>query len=256
MSNITNAFKSGKAFIGFLTAGDPNISCCEKNILALIEGGAALVEIGIPFSDPIADGETIQRANIRALKNKVGFNEIFELVKRVRAKTSVPIVFLTYLNPVFRFGYEKFFFECKRVGVDGIIVPDCPYEERGEIKEFAEINGVDIITLIAPTSLSRVKMLAESAEGFIYLVSSMGVTGERKDISTDLSEIIKNIREVTKVPICIGFGISTPLQAKQISRIADGVIVGSAIVKIIEQQKENAQGKLKDYVESMVKAMK
>ena len=254
MSKISKAFENGTAFIGFLTAGDPNCEKTVEYILAMEEAGCDLVEIGIPFSDPMAEGVVIQDANIRALNNNTTTDDVFDIVSKVREKSDVPIVFLTYINPVFFYGYEKFFKKCKCVGVDGIIAPDLPFEEKGEISDIAWKNDVDVISLIAPTSKQRIQMIADDASGFIYVVSSLGVTGMRSEIKTDLKAIISNIREVTDLPLAVGFGINTPNQASQISEIADGVIVGSAIVKIIEEHRENAEYTLKEYVSSMKKA--
>lgn len=256
MSKIANAFDNGTAFIAFLTAGDPTIDKTVEFILAMEEAGCDLVEIGIPFSDPMAEGVVIQEANVRALKHNTTTDDVFEIVRRVREKTDIPLVFLTYINPVFFYGYEKFFKKCAELGVDGIISPDLPYEEKGEIVDIARANDVDVISLIAPTSSERIKMIAGDAGGFIYVVSSLGVTGMRSEIKTDLNAILSDIREVTDLPLAVGFGINTPEQAKNIGKIADGVIVGSAIVKIIEEHGENATEHLKEYVSSMKKACK
>ena len=251
MSKIGNAFKNGTAFIGFLTAGDPNIEKTVEYILAMEDAGCDLIEIGIPFSDPMAEGVVIQDANVRALKHNTTTDDVFDVVREVRKKTDVPLVFLTYINPVFFYGYEKFFKKCQELGVDGIISPDLPYEEKGEIADIAKENGIDIISLIAPTSKERIQMIAADASGFIYVVSSLGVTGMRSEIKTDLNAILSDIREVTDLPLAVGFGINTPEQAKNIGQFADGVIVGSAIVKIIEEYGEDAADALKDYVSSM-----
>ena len=256
MSNIAEAFKNGKAFIGFLTGGDPTIEKSEEFILEMVKGGTDLIEIGIPFSDPIAEGPVIQEANIRALKNGCTPEKLFEMVERVRTKTNVPIVFLTYLNPVFNYGYEKFFARCQKAGVDGIIIPDMPFEEKGELANEAEAHGVDLISLIAPTSENRIQEIASQAKGYVYVVSSLGVTGIRSEIKTDLKSIIETIRKNTSIPAAVGFGINKPEQAKEISQYADGIIVGSAIVKIIEKYGENANEHVYEYVKSMKDAMK
>lgn len=254
MSKIANAFKDDCAFIGFLTAGDPTIEKTVEYILAMVDAGCDLVEIGIPFSDPMAEGVVIQEANVRALKHNTTTDDVFEIVKEVRKHTDVPLVFLTYINPVFFYGYGEFFEKCNELGVDGIISPDLPYEEKGEIADIAAKNDVDVISLIAPTSKERIQKIASDATGFIYVVSSLGVTGMRSEIKTDLGAIISDIRDVTDLPLAVGFGINTPEQASEISKIADGVIVGSAIVKIIEEYGENAEKALKDYVSAMKKA--
>ena len=254
MSRIANAFKGETAFIGFLTGGDPS---CEKTVEFILEmekSGCDLIEIGIPFSDPMAEGVVIQDANIRALDNNTTTDDIFEIVREVRKKSNIPIVFLTYINPVFFYGYEKFFKKCNEIGVDGIISPDLPFEEKGEIADIAKANDVDVISLIAPTSKQRIQMIAEDASGFIYVVSSLGVTGIRSEIKTDLKSILDDIREVSDLPLAVGFGINTPNQAKEIGKIADGVIVGSAIVKIIEEHGNGATKYLKEYVSSMKSA--
>ena len=251
MSKIPNAFKNGTAFIGFLTAGDPTIDKTVEYVLAMEEAGCDLVEIGIPFSDPMAEGVVIQDANVRALKHNTTTDDVFDIVRRVREKTDIPLVFLTYINPVFFYGYEKFFEKCAELGVDGIISPDLPYEEKGEIADIALSNGVDVISLIAPTSKQRIQKIASDATGFIYVVSSLGVTGMRSEIKTDLNAILSDIREVTDLPLAVGFGINTPEQAENIGKIADGVIVGSAIVKIIEEHGENATEPLMEYVSNM-----
>lgn len=256
MSNISKAFKNTKAFIPFLTGGDPTIDKTEEYIYKMVEAGADIIEIGIPFSDPIAEGPVIQEANIRALKNGATPERIFEMVERVRTKTQVPIVFLTYLNPVFNYGYDKFFARCKKAGVDGIIIPDMPFEEKGELAEEAKKNGVDIISLIAPTSANRIQMIAKEAKGYVYVISSLGVTGMRSEIKTDLKSIIDLVKQATDVPAAVGFGINTPEQAAEISKISDGVIVGSAIVKIIEKYGENAADEVYNYVKEMKDAIR
>ena len=251
MSKIKNAFENKKAFIAFLTAGDPNLTKTEEYILAMEQAGADLIEIGIPFSDPIAEGDVIQAANIRALGSGTTLGRIFETVNRLREKTNVPLVFLTYINPVFKYGYEKFFSDCRNCGMDGIIIPDLPFEEKGEISDTASKYGIDLITLITPTSEERINTLACNAKGFVYLVSSMGVTGVRSSFKTDIPAIVQAIRQATDTPVAVGFGISSPEQAGAISKAADGVIVGSAIVRIIEEYGDHAEKALIEYVKSM-----
>lgn len=254
-NKISKVFKDNKAFVAFLTAGDPSMDKTEEFILALERAGADLVEIGIPFSDPIAEGPVIQEANERALSAGATTDKLFAMVKRIRQKTEMPLVFLTYINPIFVYGIERFFKACQESGINGVIVPDLPYEEKGEILGIATSYEVDVITLIAPTSKDRIQMLAKEATGFIYLVSSLGVTGVRSEIKTDLKTIIADIRQVSETPIAVGFGISTSEQAKAISGTADGVIVGSAIVKIIAEYGENAGEILFDYVKSMKQSL-
>jgi len=256
MSNIAKAFQNGKAFIGFITGGDPNIEKSKEFALEMIRAGADLVEIGIPFSDPIAEGPVIQEANIRALANGATVEKMFALVQDLRKETHVPLVFLTYLNPVFHYGYDSFFKKAGLCGLDGIIIPDLPFEEQSEVREAAAKYGVDIISLIAPTSDARIKEIAANASGYIYLVSSMGVTGVRSEITTDLPTIIWTIRSVTKAPIAIGFGIHTPEQAAKMAQMADGVIVGSAIVKIIAEHGADAAPHVYSYVKEMKGAVK
>ncbi|GHT74584.1 tryptophan synthase alpha chain [Spirochaetia bacterium] len=251
MSNIAVAFNHGKAFIGFVTGGDPTIEKSEEFILEMVRAGADLVEIGIPFSDPIAEGPVIQEANIRALAAGSTTDKIFGLVEKVRQKTVVPLVFLTYLNPVFHYGYDRFFQRCQKTGVDGIIIPDLPFEEQGEVRDAALRYGVDLISLIAPTSQERIREIARTAKGFLYLVSSMGVTGVRGEIQTDLGTIIAAVKAQTTVPAAVGFGIHTPAQAAEIAGIADGVIVGSAIVKIVAEYGEKAGPHIYRYVKEM-----
>jgi len=255
MSNIAKAFQKDKAFVGFVTGGDPNVEKTKEFALEMIRAGADLVEIGIPFSDPIAEGPVIQEANIRALGNGATVEKMFTIVQDLRKETQVPIVFLTYLNPVFHYGYNAFFKKASLCGLDGIIIPDLPFEEQPEVREAASQYGVDIISLIAPTSETRVKEIAANASGYIYLVSSMGVTGVRSEINTDLDSIVKAIRSVTKVPVAIGFGIHTPDQAAKMARAADGVIVGSAIVKIIAEHGADAGPHIYRYVKEMKEAI-
>lgn len=255
MSKIKNAFKNGKAFIGYLTCGDPNIEKCEEFVLEMVKAGADLVEIGIPFSDPVAEGPINQNSNIRALSAGTTTDRVFEMIGSIREKTNVPLVLLTYLNPVFVYGYDKFFSRCQELGIDGIIVPDLPFEEKGEMAQVAKNFDVDVISLITPTSNERIRMIAEDAQGFVYIVSSMGVTGIRDKINTDIKSIVEIIRQTTDIPCAVGFGINTPEQAKELSEIADGVIVGSAIVKIIEEYGENAAEHIFEYVSGMKKAI-
>lgn len=251
MSRIKKAFENKKAFIGFLTAGDPSLDKTAEFICEMERAGADLIEIGIPFSDPTAEGVVIQEANIRSLAKGTNVVKIFEMVKKVRQKVTVPLAFMTYLNPVYFYGYDAFFDKCREVGIDGVIIPDLPFEEKHEVSAVANKYGIDVISLIAPTSEERIKMIAEDAQGFIYMVSSMGVTGVRSEIKTDLSQMVKDIKASTTLPVAVGFGIHTAQQAKEISQIADGVIVGSAIVKLIEKHGEDAAGHLYDYIKGM-----
>ncbi|MFR5875663.1 MAG: tryptophan synthase subunit alpha [Eubacterium sp.] len=256
MSKIADAFANGKAFIGFLTAGDPNLETTKKIIKKMAQAGCDLVEIGIPFSDPIAEGPVIQEANIRALKNNVTTDDVFAMVKEVKTEVDIPMVFMTYLNVLFKYGYDRFLKNASDAGICGVIIPDMPYEEKAELQNIAVHYGIEVVSLIAPTSEDRIKTIAADAEGFIYEVSSLGVTGVRSEIKTDLESITKSVKEVTDIPVAIGFGINTPEQAKKYAGIADGVIVGSAIVKIIEKYGESAPDEVYNYVKSMKDAIR
>ena len=255
MNRIESAFKNKKAFIPFITAGYPNINKTEDFIYKMVSAGADLIEIGIPFSDPVAEGPVIQESSQKALESGTNLDNIFELVKKVRQNVSIPLVFMTYINPVFKYGYDNFFKQSSLIGIDGIIIPDLPFEEKNEILNYAKKYDVKIISLIAPTSENRIKQIAKEAEGFLYVVSSMGVTGVRTEIKTDLKSILTSVKNVTNVPAAIGFGIHSPEQAKDMSKISDGVIVGSAIIKIIKQYGTDADKYIYDYVKSMKDSM-
>ncbi len=255
MSRIKDAFDNKKAFIGFVTAGDPSLDKTEEFVLEMERAGASLVELGIPFSDPIAEGPVIQDANIRALKAGCTTDKIFDMVKSLRQKTQIPLVFLAYANTLFKYGYERFCGKCRDVGIDGLIIPDIPFEEKHELSDISSKYGVDMISLIAPTSEQRIQMIAKEAQGFIYVVSSMGVTGVRSEIKTDVESIVKSIKEVTDVPIAVGFGINKKEQVAKYTQIADGAIIGSAIVKIAAQYGERAGDHIYEYVSEMVSAI-
>lgn len=256
MSKIREAFVKGKAFIPFITCGDPDMETTKQVIRAAVAGGADLIELGIPFSDPTAEGPVIQGANIRALTGGVTTDKVFDMVRELRQDVTIPLVFMTYANVVFSYGTERFMATCKEVGIDGIILPDLPFEEKGEFQPVCKQYGVDLISLIAPTSKQRIAMIAKEAEGFLYLVSSLGVTGTRSEITTDLASIVKVVREHTDIPCAIGFGISTPRQAKQMAAISDGAIVGSAIIKLLEQYGRDAAEPVGAYVKSMKDAVR
>ncbi|MBQ0059136.1 MAG: tryptophan synthase subunit alpha [Lachnospiraceae bacterium] len=255
-SRISEALRARKAFIPFITCGDPDLETTEKVVRACVENGADLIELGIPFSDPTAEGPVIQSANVRALTNGITTDHVFDLVRRLRQDITIPMVFMTYANVVYSYGADRFIGLCKEVGIDGLILPDIPYEEREEFSEICTANDVALIPLIAPTSENRIAMLAKEAEGFIYVVSSLGVTGTRSEITTDLGSIIKVIRANSDVPCAIGFGISRPDQAEKMSKLADGVIVGSAIIKILAKYGRDAVPYVGEYVKSMVDAIR
>ncbi|MCR5214497.1 MAG: tryptophan synthase subunit alpha [Eubacterium sp.] len=255
MSNIRKAFENGKAFIPFITCGDPDLETTEKIVKAAAEAGADLIELGIPFSDPTAEGPVIQEANIRALSAGTTTDKIFDMVRNLRKDVTVPMVFMTYANVVFSYDSEKFISTCKEIGIDGLILPDIPFEEKGEFLDICRKYDIDLVSLIAPTSESRISMIAKEASGFIYVVSSLGVTGVRSEIKTDVGQIVEKIRQVTDVPAAIGFGISKPDQAKKMSAYADGVIVGSAIIKIIAEHGRDSASYVSDYIKSMKEAI-
>ena len=256
MSKIHKAFENGKAFIPFITCGDPDLATTAAVVREAVKNGADLVELGIPFSDPTAEGPTIQGANLRALSGGVRTDQIFDLVRELRTDVTVPMVFMTYANVVFSYGAEKFIRTCREIGIDGLILPDLPFEEKGEFLPLCREYGVDLISLIAPTSDKRISMIASEAEGFIYIVSSLGVTGTRSEITTDLSSIVKVVRESTDIPCAIGFGISTPEQAAKMAAVSDGAIVGSAIIKILEKYGRDAAPYVGAYVKSMKDAIR
>lgn len=256
MSNIANAFKNGKAFIPFITCGYPSMDTTYECVIEAVKNGASLVELGIPFSDPTAEGPVIQGANEVALQNGATTDTVFELVAKLRKEVDIPLVFMTYANVVYSYGSEKFMKKCQELGVDGIILPDVPYEERSEFVDVAKEYGVDMIPLIAPTSEDRIAMIAKEAMGFVYVVSSLGVTGVRSEIKTDIKSIVDVIRANTTVPCAVGFGISKPEQAAKMSAVSDGAIVGSAIIKIITEHGTDSAKYVGEYVKSMVSAIK
>ena len=255
MSNIRAAFANGKAFIPFVTCGDPDLETTAKIVRAAAENGADLIELGIPFSDPTAEGPVIQGANIRALAGGVTTDKVFELVKELRKDVKIPFVFMTYANVVYSYDAERFMARCCEAGVDGIILPDLPYEEKDEFADVAKQYGVDLISMIAPTSEDRIAMIAKEASGFIYIVSSLGVTGERSEITTNIGDLVKLVRNNTDVPCAVGFGISKPEQAKAMAALSDGAIVGSAIIKLIEKHGRDAAKYVGEYVKEMKNAV-
>lgn len=251
MSKIGKAFEGKKAFIPFITCGDPDIETTEKIVRQAVAAGASLIELGIPFSDPTAEGPVIQKANIRALAAGTTTDGVFELVKKLRKDITIPLVFMTYANVIFSYGSEDFIRTCRDIGIDGLILPDLPFEEKEEFLPVCKKYDVDLISMIAPTSKDRIAMIAKEASGFIYLVSSLGVTGVRSNIDTDLGSIVDIIRENTDVPCAIGFGVSTPEQASKMAKISDGVIVGSAIIRIMEEYGKEAPVHVGEYIKKM-----
>ncbi len=256
MSKIQNAFAGGKAFIPFLTCGDPSLDVTEQIVYAMAEAGADLIELGIPFSDPTAEGPVIQSANLRALAGGVTTDKVFDLVRRIRKNTQIPLVFMTYANVVFSYGTERFIKTAAEVGMDGLILPDVPYEEKEEFDPICRRYGLDFISLIAPTSQQRAAMIAKESEGFVYCVSSLGVTGVRKDIKTDVSTMVQLVKQVKDIPCAVGFGISTPEQAAKMASISDGAIVGSAVMQICAKYGADCVPYVADYVKSMKNAVR
>lgn len=256
MSKIKSAFENGKAFIAFVTCGDPDLETTAAVVRSAVENGADLIELGIPFSDPTAEGPVIQGANVRALKGGVTTDKIFALVKELRQDVKVPMVFMTYSNVIFSYGAVRFLSACKEIGIDGLILPDLPFEEKEEFLPVCHEYGVNLISLVAPTSKNRIAMIAREAEGFLYLVSSLGVTGKRSEIKTDLKSIVEVVRQNTDLPCAVGFGISMPEQAKKMADISDGAIAGSAIIKLLEKHGKDAPKYVGEYVKSMKDALR
>lgn len=258
MSKIANAFKggNGKAFIPFITCGDPSLEVTEQLVYAMEEAGANLIELGIPFSDPTAEGPVIQAANIRALSGGVTTDKIFDMVARLRQKTQIPMVFMTYANVVFSYGTERFIKRAADLGMDGLILPDVPFEEKEEFDTVCQKYGLDLVSLIAPTSHDRIRMIAKEANGFVYCVSSLGVTGVRSEITTDIGAMVNLVKEESDIPCAVGFGISTPEQAARMAEKCDGVIVGSAIVKLCGQYGKDCVPYVAEYVKSMKDAIR
>ncbi|WP_432631338.1 tryptophan synthase subunit alpha [Brotaphodocola sp.] len=256
MSNLRKAFDHGKAFVAFITCGDPDLETTAKAVRAMAEAGADLIELGIPFSDPTAEGPVIQSANVRALSAGTTTDKIFDMVKELRNDVKIPMVFMTYANVVFSYGTERFAKRCAQVGMDGVILPDVPYEEKEEFAPIFEAQGLELVSLIAPTSADRIAMIAKEAKGFIYVVSSLGVTGVRSKITTDIGALTEQIRAVTDVPCAVGFGISTPEQAVKMAKVSDGAIVGSAIVRLMEKYGRDAVPHVAEYVKSMKDALR
>lgn len=255
MSRIEEAFQKHKAFIAFITVGDPDLETTERVVHAAVENGADLIELGIPFSDPTAEGPVIMEADAVALKAGTTTDKVFELTKKLRETITVPMVYMTYANVVFSYGCEKFAQKAADAGIDGLILPDVPYEEKEEFTEVFDRYGLDLISMIAPTSEDRIAMIAKEAKGFIYMVSSLGVTGTRSEITTDISAMTDLVKKNSEVPCAVGFGISTPEQAARMAELSDGAIVGSAIIKIIAKYGKEAAGPVGEYVKEMAGAV-
>ena len=255
MSRIEEAFQKHKAFIAFITVGDPDLETTERVVHAAVENGADLIELGIPFSDPTAEGPVIMEADEVALKAGTTTDKVFELTKKLRETIAVPMVYMTYANVVFSYGCEKFAQKAADAGIDGLILPDVPYEEKEEFTEVFDRYGLDLISMIAPTSEDRIAMIAKEAKGFIYMVSSLGVTGTRSEITTDISAMTDLVKKNSEVPCAVGFGISTPEQAARMAELSDGAIVGSAIIKIIAKYGKEAAGPVGEYVKEMAGAV-
>lgn len=256
MSRIQQAFSNGKAFVAFLTCGDPDLETTERLIQSIADAGADVIELGIPFSDPTAEGPVIQAANLRALSGGVTTDKIFDMVRRVRKTVSTPMVFMTYANVVFSYGTERFAKTAAEIGMDGLILPDVPFEEKAEFEPICRRYGLDFISFVSPTSHERVRRIAKEATGFLYCVSSLGVTGERSEISADIGGIVQLARQVTNTPVAVGFGISEPEQAGKMAQVSDGVIVGSAIVRLIGQYGKDSPPHVAEYVRTMKAAVR
>lgn len=227
-----------KAFIPFITAGDPSLKVTEELVLSFEQAGAHIIELGVPFSDPLADGPTIQASSQRALKKGINLTKILNTVARIRQKSQVPIALMTYYNPVFKYGEDRFMRDARRCGVDGVIIPDLPPEEAKGVIRSARKRGISTVFFLAPTTTQqRIKQIVKASTGFIYYVSLTGVTGSKKHFAAENAAKIRAAKKCTRTPICVGFGIATPTQAKTVSKMADGVIVGSAIIKQIEKNK-------------------
>lgn len=255
MSRLQQVFSKGKAFIPFITVGDPSLAVTEQLVLEMAKAGADIIELGIPFSDPSAEGPVIQEADYRALAAGVTTDHVFKLVKKIRQSCDVPLVLMTYANPVFVYGTERFMQQCRECGVDGVIVPDVPFEEKQELLPYCQKYGITLISMIAPTSEDRIPMIVKEAEGFIYCVSSMGVTGVREELGNQVTEMVSKVKAVKDIPCAVGFGIGTPQQAAEMAAMSDGVIVGSAIVQIVAEYGEECVPRVAEYVRQMKKAI-
>lgn len=256
MSKVNSAFRNGKAFIPFITCGDPTLELSEQLVYAMEEAGADLIELGIPFSDPTAEGSVIQAANLRALRRNVTTDDVFATIGRIRSNTQIPLAIMTYANVVFSYGIGRFTDRMQELAIDALILPDVPFEEKEEFAVSCREKGIDFVSLIAPTSENRIAAIAGDAEGFVYCVSSLGVTGTRTSFSSDIKSVVENVKEHTNVPCAIGFGISNPEQAKAMAAFSDGVIVGSAIVKLCGTYGEDCVPYVKEFVKNMKDAIR
>lgn len=244
MNRIEKKFKEiegRSAFIGYITSGDPTLEKTEELVYAMEENGCDIIELGIPYSDPVADGPVIQLAAQRALDNGIKVKDIFETVAKIREKSQVPIAFLVYYNTVFAYGLKAFADKCDEVGIDGLIIPDLPLEERKELMPYLEGKNVGIIPLVAPNSNTRIKDIVTGGRGFVYCISSFGVTGMRDNFEINISKYLESVKAQTDLPLAVGFGISTNDDVKKFAEVADGVIVGSAIVKKVEETNGSAK---------------
>lgn len=255
MIKIADAFQNGKAFIPFVTCGDPDLETTAGLVKAMAQAGADLIELGIPFSDPTAEGPVIQGANLRALSAGTTTDKVFELVKELRKSVAVPMVFMTYANVVFSYGADRFLSRAAQAGVQGLILPDVPFEEKREFEPLCAKYGLELVSMIAPTSHQRITAIAREAQGFVYCVSSLGVTGVRSNITTDIGAMVSLVKQAKDIPAAVGFGISTPEQARAMAATADGVIVGSAIVKLVAQYGRESIPVVAQYVKTMKQAM-
>ncbi len=259
MNRIDRKFRElngEKALITFITAGDPDLDTTKRLVLEMEKSGADLIELGVPFSDPIAEGPTIQKASVRALRGGVTLVKIFSLVRELRQVSDIPLLLMMYINTIYRFGTRRFFDLCVETGIDGVIIPDLPFEEKDEVDGFAKAADVRLISLVAPTSHQRIAAIASSAEGFLYCVSSLGVTGTRSEFKTNFDEFFGEIKKSVKIPCCVGFGISNPEQARKMSSYCDGAIVGSGIVKIVEKYGKDCVAPVGEFVKSLKDGMR
>ena len=255
MTDIRKAFENNKAFIPFVTAGDPDLETTEKLLIAMSENGADIIEIGIPFSDPIAEGVAIQEADLRALANGTTTDKIFDMVKRIRPQIKCALAVMTYMNPIFAYGTDKFMSKCKDSGISAVIVPDTPYEEKDELEPYCNKYEVELISTIAPTSKDRIKMIAKDAQGFIFCIPSLGVTGVKSEIAYDVKEMVALVKSVKDIPVAVGYGCSTPEEIKNIDISADGVIIGSTVVEIVAEHGKDCVAPVVEYVKQMKEAL-